>query len=263
MDEIFWVCVLYNTIPDDSLTLISLSKIFKSSINLNHNILIYDNSLNSTNHNPENPGLAVAYNYALKIAAGFDKKWLVLLDQDSELGSDFLIQLVRSLDEVEKDDSIVAIIPSVYDEKTLVSPSKLISGVLNLPYRGRVNDKINGGISAINSGSAISINFLNSISGFNEDFPLDILDHWLYYKIFLLKRSVYLNSAILKHSLSVARGTVSFRRYKSILLGEKKLFCEIKKQRILYSTVLLLRTAKQLLKGQFSTAKMTILFLLK
>src|ERR1035437_332000 len=259
MDEIFWVCVLYNTLPADSLTLISLSKIFERNINSKHNVLIYDNSLLSVNevnffspnvtvsfhHNPENPGLAVAYNCALQQATELKKKWLVLLDQDSVLGPDFLIQLVKSFEVVKNDDSIVAIIPSVHDRQTLVSPSRLCCGVLNLSFRDHVNQKINGNISAINSGSAIFVNFLNSISGFNEDFSLDILDHWLFYEIFLFKKSVFLNSATIQHSLSVAQGPISSQRYKSILLGEKKLFCDIKKKRSLYSLVLLLRMIKQ------------------
>lgn len=121
IEGIYWVCVLYKTIPADSSTLISLSKIFKRNISSIHNILIYDNSQMSTkevnffshnvsvlfHHNPKNPGLAVAYNCALQKATDLKKKWLVLLDQDSVLGSDFLVQLINSIDVVQNDNSIL------------------------------------------------------------------------------------------------------------------------------------------------------------
>jgi GT2 family glycosyltransferase len=277
IEDIYWVCVLFNTIPAESLTLISLSKIFESNITSKHNILIYDNSLVSIKelnffshnvnilfyHNPENPGLAVPYNYALEKAIDLNKKWLVLLDQDTVLGSDFLLQLTDSINSVQGDDSIGAIIPKVYNGKNLVSPSRLCCGVINFPYKGYGYQKIKGNISAINSGSAISVDFLNQISGFNEEFSLDLLDHWLFYEIFLFRKSVFLNSASIQHSLSVATGPVSGQRYKSTLLGEKKLYCDIKGKKNIYSMVLLLRTIKQLLKGRFMLAKMTLLFLVK
>jgi glycosyltransferase involved in cell wall biosynthesis len=277
VDKIFWVCVLYNTNPADSLTLISLSKIFKENVNCKHNILIYDNSLLSTKggnffssnvtvsfqHNSKNPGIAVAYNCALKEATNLKKKWLVLLDQDSVLSSDFLIQLRNSFDAVQNDDSIVAIIPKVYHKQTLVSPSRLFCGVLNLSFKDPGYQKLYRNISAINSGSAISVDFLNGLSGFNEEFPLDILDHWLFYEIFLFKKGVFLNSATIQHSLSLSEGPISCQRYKSVLSGEKKLYGDIKRKKIFYSLVLLIRTLKQLMKGQLKLAKMTFQFLVK
>ena len=58
-------------------------------------------------HNSKNINLAVAYNYALQKATDLKKKWLVLLDQDSVLGSDFLVQLINSIDIVQNDDPIL------------------------------------------------------------------------------------------------------------------------------------------------------------
>lgn len=277
MDKIFWVCVLYNTNPADSLTLISLSKIFERDISETHNIFIYDNSpvknkeahLFSQNvnvlfhHNPDNPGLAVAYNCALHKAIVLKKKWLVLLDQDSVIGPDFLVQLINSINFVQNDDSIVAIIPKVYHNQSLISPSRLFCGVLNLSFKDSGYQKIYRNISAINSGSAISVDFLDCLSGFNEEFPLDILDHWLFYKIFLFKKGVFLNSATIQHSLSLSEGPISYQRYISVLLGEKKLYVDIKRKKIFYFLVLLIRTLKQLMKGQFKLAKMTFQFLVK
>lgn len=277
MEDIYWVCVLYNSRPIQPSILNSLENIFSIHTNYIHNIVVYDNSqkpidfrpLNLSNvhvsfkHNPANPGLAVAYNYALKKAIELKKKWLVLLDQDSILESNFLEQLTNSIEKAEKDNSVVAIIPRVYHNKILVSPSKLFFSVLNLPYKSSGDKVIDSKITAINSGSVLLIDFLISIGGFNEEFPLDILDHWLYYEIFQNKKNVFLTSSNIKHSLSVTQAPITIDRYKSGLLGEKKLYCDIKRKKINYSLLLIFRTCKQILKGRFTLAKMTITFLYK
>ena len=38
----------------------------------------------------------------------------------------------------------------------------------------------NKAVMAINSGSLIKVSFLTEIGGFNGQFPLDYLDHWLF-----------------------------------------------------------------------------------
>ena len=78
---------------------------------------------------------------------------------------------------------------------------------------------------AINSGALIRVEFLNIIGGFNEDFPLDYLDHWLFHEIYENGYKVRLLDLTLEHELSVMDySRVSLARYQSILESEIKFF---------------------------------------
>jgi len=276
MNHIYWVCVLYNTVPSESLTLISLSRIFSKKPNREYNVLVFDNSpkLLGTldffpknakvlfKHDPLNPGLAVAYNYALNQALKLGIKWLVLLDQDSSLELNFEDELLRSIDIINA-ETTVAIIPKVFHGKKLISPTRLIFGLLHRKSNLISNQLITDEFSAINSGTTVSVNFLASINGFNQQFPLDLLDHWLFYTINQNNKNVFLNNSIIQHSLSIIDGNVSEHRYKLILDAERELFCKIKNKRNTYKIILMLRAIKQILKGQISIFKLTLLALIK
>lgn len=172
-------------------------------------------------HDSRNLGIATAYNYALAAARENGSEWLLLLDHDTELTAEYMEQ-VMNLE--EKNSHIAAVVPKINSENQLISP--VYSHSLR-PLQGEkpvpgIQDKA---VMAINSGALIRVDFLNEIGGFNEDFPLDYLDHWLFHEIYTKGYKVRLLNVTLEHELSVMDySRVSLGRYQSILESEIKFF---------------------------------------
>ena len=124
------------------------------------------------------------------------------------------------------------------------------------------NQVINN-ITAINSASCISVNFLNKIGGFNNSFPLDMLDHWLNYEINKHTKDTYVFASNISHNLSVTDySSLSIKRYEKILLAEKLFYTKILKKGFLFRIKLLLRFGKLLMNGEISFLSSTLKILL-
>ncbi|MDP4103600.1 MAG: glycosyltransferase [Bacillota bacterium] len=229
------VIVLYKINPENSITFSSLMNVLKGKSSSEFSIILYDNSPKSQNidvtrhkglnifyeHDSRNLGIAAAYNYAWRAAKENGSEWLILLDHDTEITSEYMEQ-VMNLE--EKNSHIAAVVPKINSENQLISP--VYSHSLR-PLQGEkpvpgIQDKA---VMAINSGALIRVDFLNEIGGFNEDFPLDYLDHWLFHEIYARGHKVWLLNVTLEHELSVMDySRVSFGRYQSILESEIKFF---------------------------------------
>ena len=173
-------------------------------------------------HDPENKGLAVAYNYALKDAIGSSREWLLLLDHDSGLPDDFIENLTVECSGFEKDRSVVAVVPKVHYKNIFFSPSKVLYGGTIRPIDMRHKGICPFQAFAIGSGSAIRVAYLQSIGGFNGLFWMDCLDRWLYLTINNSGGKVYVTNSIMEHELSIMNYDVymSEGRYRNILKYE-------------------------------------------
>jgi GT2 family glycosyltransferase len=232
LNEIFIVLVLYKKNLNNSETISCLVEIKE----FNFQILIYDNSPDSqyTNEyfayynlnvhyvsNTDNPGLSTAYNYALKQANLENKKWLLLLDQDTRLTAEYFNEFSKL---ILSNNSIVSIIPRVnnfYNDKP-ISPSKMFFGMFCRPLNIE-SGIISKNITAINSGTFLNINFLNEINGFNNLFKLDYLDHWYFREIHKRNYSVYLMNTFILQELSVGSNysnRISIERYISLIYSQ-------------------------------------------
>lgn len=232
---IFIVIVLYKTKLEESNTMISLQECIAQNIS----ILVFDNSpipqydrsdfvFNKFNihyyHDPNNPGLSTAYNYALHLAKEANYNWLMLLDQDTIITKDYINE-IQSLNFNELSDKVVAIIPRVVSsiDNKIIAPVKVFVGAVFRPVSlcsGDVTEKISG----INSGTMLRISYLNSIGGFSKNYSLDMLDHWYFRKIFNDKKIIYLLKSNIHQNLSIYSGFethVSFVRYQQMLVAEK------------------------------------------
>lgn len=249
------VIVLYKVKIQECKTFRSLTKLLKK-IELNDfELILYDNSPDPQNfsaedfpfmkvsyiHDQRNVGIVTAYNYAYSFAQKSNSDWLLLFDHDTELTVEYMNQLLN-LPEVDND--IAALVPIVTNGEEWISP------VYSSSLRPLVDEKPVSGINskpimAINSGSLIRLSFLNEIGGFNEEFALDYLDHWLFYEIYARSYKTYVMNVILKHELSVMNyNSISINRYKSILHSE---YIFYKK----YKTDLYPQYRKQLIKRLF------------
>lgn len=195
-------------------------------------------------HDATNPGLAKAYNYAL---AHTKKEHFsfITLDQDSRLNEAYFDELLQ----IVWEEDVVAAVPMVYDHGRQISPVYADQYVNRQVQMVKEPQVVSDRLMAINSGAAFSIPFLKKIGGFSTDFPLDFLDHWLFWKMYQLKKKVAVLPQKIEHDLSVLDYTkVNVNRYRSILQAEN-LFYQKYDQELLkkHQKQLLLRTAKQCL----------------
>jgi hypothetical protein len=130
------------------------------------------------------------------------------------------------------------------------------------PVRQPVPGICTGPVTAINSGALLRKSFLFEIGGFNQQFRLDYLDHWMFAEINRRGKKVCLSKAIINHDLSVwgRSGSVSPERYRSILEAET-LFYRMSRERATFMFHLLnlvLRSGRQYLSGDRQLNHLTI-----
>ncbi len=147
-------------------------------------ILVYDNSPESLSlkpkdqkliylHDSSNPGVSKAYNEGYKLARQLTKKWLLLVDQDTEFPSTIFSDYSNA---IQSFPHIRVFSPSLFDSKGLVSPFRLTWG------KGRRIRSLNSGIYSLkkfnitNSGLMISADAFEKAGGYDERFLLDYSD---------------------------------------------------------------------------------------
>jgi GT2 family glycosyltransferase len=224
------IVVLYQRALSASPTYTSLS--YQRLLGSRDLFVVYDNSPHS-NLGPipagwevvtdsSNGGLLAAYRHAISRAKAAHCPWILLLDQDTELPPDFLLIAHKNLARLQDHTDVVAIVPIVKAGDEQVSPM--------LPRLGRESPFLPRDVvetrwlMAINSGTCVRVDFIESIGGFSEIFWLDYLDHWLFKMIHNRGKSVYVGNMVLQHDLSVANMNkgLSVQRYKNVLWAERQ-----------------------------------------
>jgi rhamnosyltransferase len=183
------VIVLYKIKLEESPTFNTLTEsLIKNGVYLD--LLVYDNSpVNGYNVNEiqyhnwnliyygdtENSGVSKAYNAAAKQALKTNKKWLLLLDQDTIFPIQTISQYLLALSNYPN-QKLFAPIMKVNDNN-IISPCKFKY------MRGFYIRNIKNGInslrqySIINSGLFISVDLFMANNGYNENIKLDFSDH--------------------------------------------------------------------------------------
>ena len=231
-DSILIVLVLYKCKIEDSSSFSTLMK-NRQVITVPHELIIYNNSpeiricesdsylLAEDTHN----GMLVkAYNYALDIANRHDRKWILLLDQDTILTESYLRELSLV---VRTSPNVSAVIPIVKKGIHHISPFSYNSkiGISWMTKPLETEGKTNLCLSAINTGALLNVETINSLGGFSNQFPLDSLDHWYFYEFYLAKKSIWILSSTLEHNISLLDGPTGMTsfRYNSFLESGLKL----------------------------------------
>lgn len=267
------VVVLYGVNYQESTTVNSLKHLLsQNSYPELAQIILFDNSSKAFYpsdlptqftyvHSEENVGLAKAYNYALILSRG-EIDWLMTFDQDTIVTAEYLAAMIKTQKQVSAE--VVAIAPIVQSNAQQISP--VASNTLRPLKENRIEpDQIyKQDIMVINSGTVVKVAFLNQINGYNNEFPLDYLDHWLSWKIFAENKKIKIINTDLQHDLSVLDyQQVSLSRFQSILKAETIYFSKYQKKLAkTYARQLLLRVMKHLIKGRFSFAKLTFRYFL-
>lgn len=248
MDEVLAVLVLYKCNLKDSVTFQSLHA---SLVNYGGklDILVYDNSPVAQTISFEeyeemkikyisdisNSGVSKAYNVASEIAKELNKKWLLLLDQDTH----FPIYAIACYAHYIKQGKYLAA-PILLSGRKCISPCYYKWGVGRAlqEYKTGINTFKN--ISLLNSGLIIPMHLYIQSGGYNEKIELDFSDHYFINCI----RKITVNFCLLEikcnHLLSMANANVNqvLYRFDYYLRGAK----EYKDWKI--SIVAFLRTIK-------------------
>ncbi|TWI93816.1 GT2 family glycosyltransferase [Mucilaginibacter frigoritolerans] len=189
MEDFIAIIVLYKIKLIESKTFLSLSAALNNS-QTSIDLVVYDNSpvfnqgdeFNSyKNFNiiyiPDllNSGVSKAYNKGVEFASQMNKKWVLLLDQDTEFPDNTLQSYLSAIKE--------------YPEKKIFAPimfvneSKIISPFRYMFMRGFSLKFIEPGInsfnkySLINCGLCVNVEAFLINGGYNELIKLDFSDH--------------------------------------------------------------------------------------
>lgn len=203
--KILICCVLYNEKLSRSITYLSLLKGYNS-------VFIYDNSpfpvLDCIEipktwayiHNPDNPGLSVAYNEAAKYAKENDFDWILLTDQDTYFPPNSLAQYYEGINE---QGYLPVICPLVFTGNgSIMSPLRCHH---YLPTNNSVEPPSIISLKEyviINSGMLIRVSAFFEVGGYNSKVFLDFADYQFIERISTKFNSAFVIPLELKQSFS-------------------------------------------------------------
>lgn len=236
------VVVLYNRSPSDSKSFSSLVEILSSHREWAKHIslVVYDNSPPSKAHeisvdfpfhyvhNPENGGLATAYNYALARAEELNHEWLLLLDQDTCLTEEYFSELIPCADRLHSLQDVAVIAPKLEVKGQIYSPAAHYIDILRRhllrgrrPVESQVVGVQEGRLMAYNSGATFRVSALRAIGGFPGEFWLDYLDHAVFHDLFLKGYRMYIMRSMLEHDASEADfGELPIWRLRNVISAQ-------------------------------------------
>jgi GT2 family glycosyltransferase len=232
--RIFAVIVLYKMHPQDSSTLRTLLAAAQESAFLDLQILLWDNTPGGQDPGPLlpgvlyeqypfNPGLARAYNHALHLAAAQHYSWLLTLDQDSILPTNFVDRMSQLARRFHGRSQVGAIVPQVADGGRNLSPFVLALGAIPKWFVSGYEGLPTSTVYAVNSAAMLHVEALLAVDGYDPMLPLDISDLNLFHRLGKAGKRVYVSGDLLVlHDFSLLNkaGRMSIQRYDALLLDE-------------------------------------------
>jgi GT2 family glycosyltransferase len=239
--SILAILVLYNRELSQSQSGSSLLRILNDSPELakHFSLVLYDNSPHPQTpeiaagypicyiHDPSNGGLASAYNFALQRAESEEREWLLLLDQDTSLTPEFVLELVQATGSLHSRSEVAAIVPKLQVNGRIDSPAADLFHQMRRqflrPEQSITRETVGiqkQSLCSYNSGSALRVTALRSTGGFPSEFWLDFLDHAVFHALFINGFRVYVLRSILEHDSSYSDiGSVPIWRLRNIILA--------------------------------------------
>jgi rhamnosyltransferase len=215
LSDIAIILVLYKCQLENSESFLSLTKALN---NLDETIIlemiVYDNSPSSyfNNkkkiknwnikyiHDPTNSGVSKAYNIGAKLTKEINKKWLLLVDQDSVFPNNTFKIYLDALNKyadiqlhcpILRSDTGVVISPAIFKFHRGFSPHRMGPGLKSLDD-----------YSPVNSGICVSVDLFDKVGGYNDDIKLDYSDFYFVDKVKQIDKMFYVIDLTIKHDLS-------------------------------------------------------------
>jgi len=172
----------------------------------------------------ENRMLAGAYNEALNESRLNNCEWLLLLDQDTQITESY----IDSLNHFFMSGAMVAVAFPILENNGLhLSPHTYCLPLGPWFFMKKLNNHgvVEGCVSAFNSASLFSVSEIEKIGGFPNEFPLDMLDTCVFYRLSKKKKSFFVLNSVLQHDLSVLdyASKMNKNRYLSLVRAEKRM----------------------------------------
>ena len=232
------VVVLHRVRPADSVALTTLESVLGTS-GQRPLVLVHDNSdvrtgdgqaprvVTTLRHDPSNPGLAAAYEWAAAEAEAAGCSWLLLLDQDTRLTPDFLDEVGRLVEnDAALPQDVDVLLPTVVHDGRVLSPHRRVR-LRTRPVTTRAPGVIRERCSWVNSGTVLRLSALKAVGGFPQDYPLDHLDHALAHRLQAHGSRALLLAATLEHRLSLLdRSSLGADRLAGVLEAEERFYGE-------------------------------------
>ena len=234
--QIVAVVVLYKRQPEASQTITSLAAVFVQNPELlpSIQVLIWDNSPTAIDHmelpfpfvyrhGGRNAGTSGAYNEAMEFADAQGSPWLLLLDQDTTLSSEFLPRMLAYSHALQDSPEVSSVVPFVYSHGHLVSPRLLGSFNRNLQIPLTFHGICRKRGYAINSTTLLRVAALREIGGYSEEFWLDLSDVYAFQAMYWKGRFMYVaGDLVVQHSLSGEDydREMTYERYQNFLAAE-------------------------------------------
>ena len=217
MSDLVCILVLYKLTLEESDTFISLSKSIESTSS-KCTIVVYDNSpephYNSSKiypnwnilyvHNKENGGVSIAYNEGAKLAQTLNKKWLLLLDQDTYFELNLFEKYFENINSYQIGKVFVPILKSGFNN---ISPSyyflkrgKAMGDIIPGPLKFKNK-------TFLNSGLLISLDTFLEAKGYIETIKLYYSDFSFSEKLSRINKYFYVVDSFAKHSLNSNDGS--------------------------------------------------------
>ncbi|MBS1804013.1 MAG: glycosyltransferase [Acidobacteria bacterium] len=170
-----------------------------------------------------NSGLATAYNRAMEWAELHGAEWLLTLDQDTAVPSDFFARMAAAATASSRYAGIGAIVPQIAAEGRQLSPNWFQFGAIPRWYSSGYTGVPAHPVFAFNSGAMLRLDALKQVGGYDPRFWLDDSDAMIFSKLHQHGKRVYIAGDIqVEHEFSMKdmQRRMSVARYQNALWAE-------------------------------------------
>jgi GT2 family glycosyltransferase len=203
---------------------------------------LFDNSPESTlhpitpniyyTHNPNNPGLSVAFNHAAKYALENDFEWILLSDQDTRFSTDFLKKMQQATLQYPSVSLFAPIVK--FFNNTHFSPCKFRNMVSRLLRNMSVGMNSLHDTMPINSGLLIKTNRFYEAGGYDESLRVDFCDYAFLNKVKRIDDKYVLVDSVAIQSFSNEEKDKEklLSRFRIYITDAKNYSCDTYKEKI-------------------------------
>lgn len=223
-------------------------------------LLVYDNSAEGIGnpakrsarihyfHDNSNGGTRAAYMRGHALASRLNLHWMILLDHDTTLTTEYLSELNSRLAQ-PMDPAVGLLLPRVVGGGAVLSPARLSPWGTISPLESFQDLLGAANVTALASGAVIRVEAMSAVGEIPHEFWLDYLDHWLFREVQHRGYRVELMHSTLLHELSImGRISPDPRRLRNILRAERAFTRKLGwRARSAYPAKLLLRAARTVL----------------
>lgn len=165
-------------------------------------------------HDPSNPGVSKAYNEGFKKAKELNKKWLLLVDQDTVFPENCFDSYYKCICEFETQ----VVVPVLKDKIGIASPFKFYFGggqrVFNLDSNKEMSLR---DFCFHNSGLLISVDQFEKAGMYDEQLPLDFSDLSFVYRLRRSNTSFAITDFLCAHKLATSDSSPQEERLKRFI----------------------------------------------